>query len=83
MGKAGRSLKQVLEAHGISQNKLAVAMNLPRSNIGRWVHEDRDPSAENVVEIVEALRKINAEAAEEFIKLYLGGSLQGEEDPGE
>ncbi|MFZ4676801.1 MAG: XRE family transcriptional regulator [Nodosilinea sp.] len=28
MGKAGRVLKQVLEAYGISQNKLAVTMGI-------------------------------------------------------
>ncbi len=79
MGKAGKALKQVLEVHGISQNKLAVAMGLPRSNVGRWVNEDRDPTAENVAQIVDVLRKISPEAAEGFIRLYLGDSGQGED----
>jgi hypothetical protein len=41
----------------------------------RWVNEKRDPSAETVVEIVRALMSMNEEAAETFVKLYLGNEL--------
>ncbi len=78
MGQAGKALKQVLERYSISQNKLAVTIAVPRSVVFKWVHEERDPTAETVVEIVTALRQLNLEAAETFIKLYLGSSTQDE-----
>lgn len=71
MGKAGKALKQVLTLYGITQNQLAVTMGVDRSNISRWVSESRDPTAEAVVEIKNALDKLNQVAAEEFVKLYL------------
>lgn len=74
MGQAGKALQQVLERHHISQNKLAVTLGVPRSVVFKWVHEERDPTAETVVEIVKALRQLNSEAAETFIQLYLGDS---------
>ena len=52
MGKAGKALKQVLEDYSISQFALAVAMDVERNNVYRWVNEKRDPTAETVVEIV-------------------------------
>jgi transcriptional regulator with XRE-family HTH domain len=79
MGKAGKALKQVLERYGISQNKLAVAMGTGRSNIHRWVYEIRDPVAEALLEIRDGLNKINPEAAQEFIRLYLETPTQDEE----
>jgi transcriptional regulator with XRE-family HTH domain len=72
MGKAGQTLKQVLEKLGISQNKLAVMLEIDRSAVFKWVHEQRDPSAENIVEITKALNQINPAAAEEFVREYLG-----------
>jgi transcriptional regulator with XRE-family HTH domain len=81
MGKAGKALKQVLETYGISQNQLAVTMETGRSNVHRWVNEIRDPVAEAVLEIRNALQKINPAAAEEFIRLYLGGSSEDEQQP--
>ncbi len=72
MGQAGKALRQVLTIYGISQNKLATAMGLQRSAVYKWVHEERDPTAETVVGIVKALRGMNSEAAEAFIRLYLG-----------
>jgi transcriptional regulator with XRE-family HTH domain len=78
MGKAGKALKQVLEDYKITQNQLAVAMGIRRSNVSRWVSEIRDPVAETMLEIRDGLQKINPEAAQEFIKLYLGES--GEEE---
>lgn len=71
MGKAGQALKQVLERYSITQNQLAVAMGIRRSNISRWVSEIRDPVAETMLEIRNGLEKINPAAAEEFIRLYL------------
>ncbi len=72
MGKAGKALKQVLETHGISQNQLAVTMRVDRSNVHRWVHEQRDPAGDVIVEIKNALKQLNPDAAEDFVKLYLG-----------
>ena len=72
MGRASQALKQVLDTYGISQNQLAVAMGVERGSVFRWYHDKRDPTAETVVEIVEALKAINYQAAEEFVLLYLG-----------
>lgn len=79
MGRAGKALKQALETYGISQNQLAVAMGIRRSNVSRWVSEIRDPVAETMLEIRDGLQKINPAAAEEFIRLYLGASGAAEE----
>jgi plasmid maintenance system antidote protein VapI len=75
MGKAGQALKQVLETYGISQNRLAVTMEVRRSNVNRWVNEETDPAADAVLEIRDGLEKLNPDAAEEFIRLYLGRSM--------
>lgn len=79
MGQAGKALREVLTTYGISQNKLATAMGLQRSAVYKWVHEERDPTAETVVGIVKALRGMNSEAAEAFIKLYLGEPKEKED----
>ncbi|MBD1876724.1 helix-turn-helix transcriptional regulator [Nodosilinea sp. FACHB-131] len=71
MGKAGKALKQVLEDYGISQFGLAVAMDVERNNVYRWVNEKRDPTAETVVEIARALRTLNPKAARSFVELYI------------
>jgi transcriptional regulator with XRE-family HTH domain len=81
MGKAGKALKQVLEAYGISQNRLAVIMGIARSTVSHWFNETRDPSAEAVTEIVKALQRINPEAAEEFVNLYLERNSQPPDQP--
>ncbi|MEA5513732.1 helix-turn-helix transcriptional regulator, partial [Nodularia sp. UHCC 0506] len=78
MGKAGKALKLVLEVHGISQNKLAVTMGTGRPNVHRWVNEIRDPVADTLLEIRDALKKISPAAAEEFIRLYLENSSEDE-----
>ena len=49
--------------------------------IFKWYHEQRDPTAETVVEIAEALKSLNAEAAAEFIRLYVGDYLKPEMPP--
>ena len=71
MGKAGRALKQVLETYGISQNQLAIAMNVPPANISRWVNETRDPAGDAIAAMKDALEKLDPEAAETFVMLYL------------
>jgi transcriptional regulator with XRE-family HTH domain len=80
MGKAGKALRQVLEAQGISQSRLAIALGVDRPIVHRWFHEQTDPTAETVVGIVDVLREINPVAAENFINLFLGGSSQNSED---
>ena len=79
MGKAGKSLRQVLKTYGISQNQLAIAMGIDASNVSRWVSESRDPSAEAAVEIRRGLQKIDPAAAEEFVMLYIYESADDEE----
>ncbi|PSB07809.1 XRE family transcriptional regulator [filamentous cyanobacterium CCP1] len=74
MGKAGKALGQVMKSYRISQNRLADAMGIDRTNISRWVNEVRDPGAETLLEIRNGLRQIDRAAAEEFIRLYLDDS---------
>jgi plasmid maintenance system antidote protein VapI len=78
MGRAGKALKQVLETYDISQNRVATVMGIGRSNLHRWVNEIRDPGAEMVIQLRDALHQINPIAAEEFIKLYLGNPPDAE-----
>lgn len=79
MGRAGKALREVLTQYGISQNSLAVKMGLQRSAIYKWFHEERDPTAETVADIVEALKALNGEAAESFVQFYLGNILKNTE----
>ena len=81
MGKAGRVLKTVMQSHGISQGKLAAAMNVGASNVYRWANEIRDPGSETVMKILEALEKLNPEAAAEFRKLYMGVDSEEDQEP--
>lgn len=69
-----------MEKYEISQYSLAAALNIERTNVYRWVHEQRDPTSETVVEIVTVLRQLNPEAAQEFVKLYLGNIAEGKAD---
>lgn len=80
MGRAGKALREVLTQYGISQNSLAVKMGLQRSAIYKWYHEERDPTAETVVDIVEALKNLDNEAAEAFVRYYLGSILKSDND---
>lgn len=80
MGKAGQVLRRVLQTYGISQNKLAVTMGLKNSVVGRWFHEQVDPTAETVVKIVTALQELSPEAAEAFVNLYLGDIIQNKKN---
>lgn len=79
MGRAGKALRTVLDTHQISQNRLAVEMGVERSAVFKWFHEERDPTAETVADIVSALSRIDATAATAFIQLYLGNLIGGEE----
>lgn len=79
MGRASQALKQVLEKYGISQNKLAVALEIDRSAVFKWFHEQREPTSDTIVEITKALKRINFEAAKEFVWLYLGEILEQDE----
>jgi len=81
MGRAGKALREVLTRYGISQNSLAVKMGLQRSAIYKWFHEERDPTAETVADIVEALKALNHKAAEDFVQFYLGNMLDNKENP--
>ena len=77
MGRASQALRKVLETYEISQNRLAVAMNISRANVGRWFH-GLDPSAENIAEITQALNQINPAAAKDFVQEYLGNLIDGD-----
>jgi transcriptional regulator with XRE-family HTH domain len=79
MGKAGKALRQTLETYGISQNQLAIAMGIDRSNVSRWVSEERDPTGEAIAAIKDALEKMKPEAAKEFVTLYLYSSRKSED----
>ncbi len=74
MGRVGKALKQVLKSYGISQNKLAIAMEIAPANVSRWVNEVRDPTGDVIFEIKSGLEKLDPEAAEQFVKLYMYNS---------
>ncbi len=80
MGKAGQALRRVLESYGISQHKLSVTLGVKPSVVFRWFHEQTDPSAETVRSIAKAIQGINPDAADEFVKLYLGDYLQDKDE---
>ncbi|NJN60018.1 MAG: helix-turn-helix transcriptional regulator [Leptolyngbyaceae cyanobacterium SL_5_9] len=74
MAKAGVILKQVLEAYGITQSELARVMGIRRSSVHRWVNELADPVSDAIIDIRDALEKINSEASAEFVRLWLDKS---------
>lgn len=78
MARAGKALKCVLVRYGISQNQLATAMGIDRSNVSRWVSESRDPSAEAVAQIKQALNRLQPAAAEDFVQAYLYEGLDND-----
>lgn len=67
MGKAGSVLKQVLEKHDLTEYGLAKAMRVERTTVYLWVKGDRDLAGDTVVDIVEALKSLNHQSAEEFV----------------
>jgi predicted transcriptional regulator len=72
MGKAGDVLKQVLGQYNLTQYRLAKILGVERTTVYRWIKGDRDPASDTVVEIVEALKTLNPEAAATFVQRYLG-----------
>jgi len=78
MAKAGVILKQILEAYGITQSELARVMGIRRSSVHRWVNERADPVSDAIIDIRDALEKINPEAAVEFVRLWLDKSDRDE-----
>jgi len=72
MGKAGQALKQVLESYDISPSKLAKELGVEQHIIFDWYHENIDPTAETVTEIIKVLNNINKSATNDFIQAYLG-----------
>lgn len=72
MGRAGKALGLVLRNYGINQNQLAIAMKVDRSNVSRWLSETREPSAESVLQIRDALEELDSAAADAFTQLYWG-----------
>jgi transcriptional regulator with XRE-family HTH domain len=81
MGKAGKALKQILDAYEINQKRFAETMGVGRSTVHYWVNEIRDPLADSIPEILEALEKLNEAAPQEFLKLYLGRFVQSDRPP--
>ncbi|NJL49906.1 MAG: helix-turn-helix transcriptional regulator [Leptolyngbyaceae cyanobacterium SM2_5_2] len=80
MGRASDALKQVLDTYSISQNKLAVALGIDCSAVFQWVHDQREPSSETIVEITQVLKILNPLAAKEFVQLYLGNIVEDDQD---
>jgi plasmid maintenance system antidote protein VapI len=76
MGKAGQVLRQVLEEYEVSQYSLAMALNIERNSVYRWVNEKSDPSGETIVEIVRALKALKPESAKAFVERYLGNEVR-------
>lgn len=76
MGRAGKALRRVLQDYHITQNHLAVSMSIDRSNISRWVNESRDPSAESVAELKDALTLIQHQAGDDFVQYFLYSKCQ-------
>ncbi|MFE4104893.1 helix-turn-helix transcriptional regulator [Almyronema epifaneia] len=75
MGKAGKVLRQVLEEYEVSQYSLAVALNIERNSVYRWVNEKSDPSGETIIDLVRALKTLQPEAAKAFVARYLGEEI--------
>ncbi|MFG3819102.1 MULTISPECIES: helix-turn-helix domain-containing protein [Limnothrix] len=80
MGKAGKALRETLQQHNLTQNRLAVTMGIARGTMSHWVAETRDPTAEAIPTIVDALEQLNPEAARTFVEAYLGRAI-GELSP--
>ncbi|MDB9494645.1 HNH endonuclease domain-containing protein [Spirulina major CS-329] len=78
MGKAGQSLRQTLELYGIAQSQLANDLGYDRVVVFRWFHEQTDPTGDAIAAIAATLQKINPEAAQNFIHLYLGTLTQSQ-----
>jgi transcriptional regulator with XRE-family HTH domain len=82
MGRASDALKRVLQEFDISQNQVAVALNVDRSAVYKWFHGQREPTSETIVELTRVLKAMKPEAASRFVQLYLGEILEEEEGEG-
>ena len=76
MGKVGQALKEILDLHNISQNRLAIALGIDRPIVFRWFHEKIDPTGETIHQITTALQTLNPDAASSFVNFYLGNFTQ-------
>lgn len=81
MGKAGQVLRQVLEEYEVSQYSLAMALNIERNSVYRWVNEKSDPSGETILELVRALKELKPEAAKVFVERYLLDEVKDIQSP--
>jgi hypothetical protein len=75
MGKASDGLKHVLDCYGISRNQLAIAMGVNRSTVSHWYAGSRDPMAESIPQVVDALESLHPGAGGAFLETYLARSL--------
>ena len=75
MGAVGQALRQVLETHAISQNKLATVLGVQQSVVYRWYYEKIEPRGETIINIATALHTIKPAAAKDFVIFYLGKYL--------
>lgn len=71
--KSGKAFQRILEAYGIGQNQLLLAMGINATNVSRRINENRDPAGGAIVYIKNALEKIDP-AAENFVLGYLCNS---------
>jgi len=76
MGKAGYTLKQVLEKYGITQYRFAATMGIERTSVSRWCNGKIDPTGDSILEIVRTLKALNEDAANEFVREYLNKELE-------
>lgn len=76
MGKAGDTLKKVLEKYGITQYRFAATMGIERTSVSRWCNGKIDPTGDSIIEIVRTLKALNEDAANEFASEYLNKELE-------
>ncbi|MDV3351312.1 helix-turn-helix transcriptional regulator [Leptothoe sp. LEGE 181152] len=75
MGKAGDTLKQVLDKYNITQYRFAATMGVERTSVARWCKGKIDPTGDSIIEIVRTLKILNQDAATEFVRTYLSNEL--------
>lgn len=76
MGKAGDTLKQVLDKYGITQYRLAATMGTERTSVARWCKGKINPTGDSIIEIVRTLKTLNQDAAAEFVSEYIDNELK-------
>lgn len=55
MENISKNIRDLLRARGMTQNTLADLTNIPKSTLARILHEDSDPSFDQILRIVKAL----------------------------